>query len=83
MSISTYLKSVKITTKLYLSFGLILVMMMAAAGLSVYGNARLGDIFKQYKDVANQGLITEIMLEHFLEARLAVMKYRNDDKPEH
>ncbi len=76
MSFIDKLNNIKITTKLYGAFGLILTMLLLLSTFAFVGTKNLGGIFTEYRATARQTLVANELLEDLLEARLAVMKYR-------
>ena len=77
-----YLNQFKISTKIYVSFGVVLFMLGIVGGQSIYSGHRLGNDILKYRDLSYQTVMGSNMLEDLLEARLAVMKYRLFSDPD-
>mgnify|MGYP006269262867 CR=1 FL=1 len=74
---------IKITTKIYASFAIMLVLLGSISFFSINGTGIIRDLFKDYREVSRATLVENAFLEDVLEARLAVMKYRIDNKDEY
>lgn len=81
-SVFGFLNQFKISTKIYASFGVLILVLGVVGAQSVYSSHRLGDDILKYRDLSYQTMMGSNMLEDLLEARLAVMKYRLFSDPD-
>ncbi|WP_299439180.1 methyl-accepting chemotaxis protein [uncultured Rhodospira sp.] len=74
-------KSIRIGSKLYGGFGVVLFLLVAVGGLSTLQFLTVQDMFNQYRDAAKAAhTISELQAE-FLQARLNVKNYLIDNDP--
>ena len=71
------LNNMKITTKLYTAFGVILLMLTILSAQSLTKVSELSGVFTKYRSAARQSLIANDLSKEFLIARMAVLKYRS------
>lgn len=71
-----FLDRFRITTKLNATFTTIVVLVVGLVGFSVFSISKLQATFSEYRDTAAESAVLGNLNEDFLEARLAVMKYR-------
>jgi methyl-accepting chemotaxis protein len=75
------LAKLKIAHKLYLMTGLTLAFLLIASAIGFVGAMNLGDLFKQYRETSRASMMVSNVMEDFLEARLAALKYRAQGDP--
>lgn len=68
--------NIKISSKIYISFALVLILLALMAIFGIYSTKKLGGLFTEYRQSSKQSQMTALMQEDLLEARMAVMKYR-------
>ncbi|MEQ8479446.1 MAG: methyl-accepting chemotaxis protein [Hoeflea sp.] len=77
-----FLNNIKIGTKIYAGFGVILAILVAIGGVSVYMNLGNKDAFGSYRTAARLSNAAVEVEANMQSARLSFMKYRNQQTPE-
>ncbi|MEO1200937.1 MAG: HAMP domain-containing protein, partial [Pseudomonadota bacterium] len=72
----------KLSTKIYGAFGVILALLTVLAVLSFVGLQSVQGLFTDYRSTARKSLLANELTEVFAEARLRVMQYRIADSDE-
>ncbi|MEL7466853.1 MAG: methyl-accepting chemotaxis protein [Pseudomonadota bacterium] len=68
--------SLSVQSKIYVSFGAILLMLGGLASYSVYSSDNIGDIFSDYRSTARQTLALSVVSEDIAAVRTNALKYR-------
>lgn len=76
------LNNIKISTKIYAGFGVVLAILVATGGLSVYMNLSNKDSFGSYRTAARLSNDAVEVEANMQSARLSFMKYRSQQTPE-
>jgi len=71
------LSNMKITTKLYAAFGIILLMMFFIGVVSLTKSSELSNVFSEYRISALESLITNEISTEFLSSQTSVLKYKS------
>ncbi|WP_417815099.1 methyl-accepting chemotaxis protein [Thalassospira alkalitolerans] len=71
-----FLKRIKIATKVFSGFGLMLVLLIAVSAVSVISLTDADDNFTQYRQIARQSNQASRVQANLLEARVAVLNYQ-------
>ncbi len=76
------LNNIRIGRKIYAGFGIVLFILTAIAGLSVYANLSNKASFMDYRSIARMTNEEGRIQANMLEARLAFLKFRSDQSEE-
>ncbi|MDF2612327.1 MAG: barA [Clostridia bacterium] len=69
------LKNLKLRTKVSIGFGVILILLMISVVFSLFGIARLNNIFSMYTEIARNQMLVGRIQANLLESRLAAEKF--------
>ena len=78
----SFLNNLRIGTKIYGGFAIVLAVLVAIAGLSIFMNLTSKDSFTEYRSAARLTNEAGRVQAHMLAARLAFMKYQSKQSPE-
>jgi len=74
------LRNLRVSNKIYILTGLVLVILGGLAFLAFSGVNKTGQIFTEYRDTARQQKLIKNIESDFLRMRIAALKYRIDSK---
>jgi methyl-accepting chemotaxis protein len=75
-NLPTNTSSMKMTTKIYAGFGVVMAALILVGGYSVLSTQNLGGLFGEYRATARTNLVLAQALENFLSIRGGVLKFR-------
>jgi methyl-accepting chemotaxis protein len=76
------LNNIRVGRKIYAGFGIVLAILVAISGLSIYSNLTNKDSFIDYRSIARMTNEEGRIQANMLEARLAFLKFRSDQSEE-
>ncbi|MEL6478012.1 MAG: methyl-accepting chemotaxis protein, partial [Pseudomonadota bacterium] len=74
--------SIGIRSRIFIGFGILLVLVSALGVKSFFSTQSLGEIFTEYSSTARQSLLINAQVEDLFEARIAAFNYRVDPNQE-
>jgi len=75
--------NMKITTKIYLGFSLLMLVLVIMGAYSFLASQSLGGMFSEYRTAARSNLILGSTVENYLLARESAFQYRLNDDPKY